>query len=142
MKNVTKKANEFNQFRFEGLSLTEKSNKYLTMNRFNEDETKIVVKIGEEHLKSTQYGYALILDNETVVFLKEWQINSNYYGIECLLTKEYFIPKKWGNWDRFTKNEENCIFENWVKIAKEQQNYQEKDEYGDLYFVNNVYWEK
>lgn len=142
MKNVSKKANEFNEFRFGGLDIKNVSNKFFTMKRFSKEEDKIVVKIAEQHLIPTKFGYALILDNETVVFLKDWQISNNYYGIECLLTKEYFIPKKWGEWSKFSKIEENYKFEHWLNIAKAQENMQEKDEDGDLIYTNKVKWEK
>lgn len=71
----------FNEFRFDGLKCREVSNKYLTMKRVSEDENKIVVKVAGSHLLSTKYGYALILNAEYVVFLKEWQVDKNYYGV-------------------------------------------------------------
>ena len=82
MSNLSKKAKEFNDFRFEGLDWYQQSNKYLSMNRVSKDENKVVVKVADCHLISTRFGYALILDESHVVFLKSWQVSSNYYGNE------------------------------------------------------------
>lgn len=78
------------------------------MDRLSEDESKIVVKVGDSHLLKTKFGYALILNAEYVVFIKDWQVDRNNYGNEVLLTKEYFIPQKWGDFsDEFEDDEEN-----------------------------------
>ena len=81
---------DFNEYRFKELNYRNKSNKYLTMDRVSADETKIVVKVGDSHIIETRFGFALILDEKHVVFLKNWQVDSNYYGTEVILTKEYF----------------------------------------------------
>lgn len=129
--------NDFNEFRFKGLGYRDASNKYYTMNRINDDETKIVVKIAGSHLIETKYGYAVILDNKHVVFVKSWQVSSNYFGNEVLLTKEYFVPKEWGEHDDFFENEEALSWESWVEIAKEQSAVDE-----DGMKINPVKWEK
>ena len=95
------KKEEFNEFRFSGLEYRSKSNKYYTMNRVSEDENKIVVKVADDHLIKTQYGYALILDYSHVVFLKDWQVSCNYFGNEVLLQREFFNVKEWGKHDEF-----------------------------------------
>jgi hypothetical protein len=61
----------FNEFRFDGLKCREVSNKYFTMSRVSEDENKIIVKVDDSHIVKTRYGYALILNAEYVLFLKE-----------------------------------------------------------------------
>lgn len=115
------KKKEFNDFRFNGLNYNSISNNYYTMKRVNEEENKVVVKVGDSHLIKTQFGYAFILNEEYVVFLKEWQVDKNYFGNEVLLTKEYFIPKKWGHHeDFFGLDEENLSFETFLNVAKEQ----------------------
>lgn len=116
---MTKK--EFNEFRFEGLDPKQKSNKYVTMKRVSDDNNKIVVRVGESHLQPTRYGYALILDNKHVVFLKTWQVSENYFANEVILSREYFDVREWGNWEDFEEGPQNLEFENWLKVAQEQQ---------------------
>ena len=137
MKEVGKNKKDFNDFRFEGLNWRQQSNKYLTMDRVSEDETKIVVKVGSSHLIETKYGYALILDHSHVVFLKSWQVSENYYGNEVLLTKKFFNGKDWGEHKDFEEEPKNLKFEEWLETAKEQN---EKDEDGIR--SNPVRWEK
>lgn len=112
---------DFNEYRFAGLEHKEVSNKYLTMRRLNADETKIVVKVSESHIQKTKYGYALILDYDHVVFVKDWQVSDNYYGVEVLLTKDYWNVKEWGTFDEFGEEPQNYEFNTWVEAAKEQQ---------------------
>lgn len=110
----------FNEYRFEGLNYTDASNKYYTMERVNLDETKIVVKVANSHLLKTKFGYALILDYDHVVFLKNWQVNINYFGCEVLLTKEFFNVKNWGEFSDFGEEKENLEWSTWVDVAKAQ----------------------
>lgn len=112
--------NSFDNFRFDGLNFHRASNKYLTMDRVSKDENKIVVKVSDEHLLATKYGYALILDRSHVVFVKDWAVSSNWFGNEVLLTKKFWNVKEWGNFEDFDINEDNYNFDNWVKAAKEQ----------------------
>lgn len=113
---------DFNSFRFDGLDFYEASNKYLsTKKRVSDDEQKVIVKISENHIVPTRYGFALILDYSHVVFLKNWQVSQNYYGTEVLLNKEFFNVKEWGEWDDFGEIPENLEWAEWVNTAKEQQ---------------------
>ena len=128
----------FNDYRFGGLDYRPTSNKYFTMNRFNEEETKIVVKVASNHLVKTNFGYALILDKTHVVFLKNWQVSDNFYGIEVLLIKEYFIVKEWGDHQEFAPSDKFLSFENWVAVAKEQDQLTDSEGYQ----LNRVRWEK
>lgn len=107
------------------------------MNRVSEDQKKIVVKVGAEHLKATKYGYALILDDTHVVFIKDWQVSSNYYGNEVLLQEEFFNVKEWGNFDEFGDCKENLNFATWLEAAKEQEALIDEDGY----HINPVRWE-
>lgn len=120
MKEISKRKQQFNDFRFNGLNARQHSNKYLTMDRVNNDKTKIVVKVADSHLVKTKYGYALILDLSHVVFLKEWQVSCNCYGNEVILDKQYFNVKVWGNWENFFNDNNNCEFDAWLKIAQAQ----------------------
>lgn len=112
---------DFNEFRFAGLDFKSASNKYWTMKRVNADESKIVVKVDESMLQPTRYGYALILDDKHVVFIKDWQVNINYFGCEVLLTKEYFNVKEWGTWKSFGDEPQNLEWAEWLRVAKLQQ---------------------
>ena len=138
MKKISEKTRDFNNFRFENLNWHQVSNNYYSMDRVSEDEKKIVVKVADEHILSTKFGYALILDASHVVFLKEWQVSKNYYGNEVLLQKDFFNVKEWGDFsNEFENDPEECTFEHFLSIAKEQRDY--KDENGDS--VNVVRWE-
>lgn len=117
------------------------SNNYVTCKRFNETKDKIIVKVAGSHLFETQYGYGLILDARHLVFLKSWQVNSNYYGNEVLLSKKYFnVKESTKEFDEFFEDEEALKWEYWLESAKMQENYQEKDEDGDVVYKNKVKW--
>lgn len=125
-----------NYTKFEGLNYKHLSNKYLTMNRVSQDNNKIVVKFASDHLLKTKYGYALILNRTHVVFLKEWQVNISYYGIEVLLERETFNVKEWGEFSDFDDTTDLLSFDNLVEIAKQQDNTY--DENG--FKINKVNW--
>ena len=112
---------DFNEYRFEGLNPQKYSNNYITMNRVSDNKEKIVVRVGDDHLEKTLYGYALVLDKTRVVFLKDWQVSQNYYGNEVLLDKNYFIVKTWGNHDKFLDSDEDLTFEAWLEAAELQK---------------------
>lgn len=136
------KKTDFNDYRFSGLHYINASNKYLTMQRVSDDNNKIVVKVADSHLQRTKYGYALILDYNHVVFIKDWQVSSNYYGNEVLLTREYFKVKEWGEFDDFgaADDESELTFEHWLEVAKEQSYIIEEE---GIYSPGNpVRWEK
>ena len=135
------KKTEFNDYRFSGLHYINASNKYLTMQRVSDDENKIVVKVADSHLQRTKYGYALILNFNHVVFIKDWQVSSNYYGNEVLLTREYFKVKEWGEFpDMCADPGENETFDEWLEVAKEQSYIVEEE--GFCSPGNPVRWEK
>lgn len=72
--------NDFNDFRFEDFGYEVKSNKYFKiLKRVSDNEEKCIVKIEPTNLIKTKYGYALILDRTRVQFLKNRQVNDNYY---------------------------------------------------------------
>ena len=115
--------NDFNEFRFAGLNCRRKSNQYLTMDRINADETKIVIRVADAHLCETPYGYAFILDATHVVFLRPWQVSRNYFGNEVLLNRDYFVVKTWGDHlDNFSDSEDGSelTWEYRLEIAKLQ----------------------
>ncbi|MCW6662951.1 hypothetical protein NHG29_01560 [Aerococcaceae bacterium NML160702] len=113
---------KFNDFRFAGLDAKKHSNKYLTMRRISEDGNKIVVKVGDNHLIKTKYGYALIVDEKHVVFIKEWQVSENYYGNEVVLDRNFWSVKQWGQHDAFIGiDEKEHDFDTWASVAKIQE---------------------
>lgn len=124
IKKVSKKTKtKFNDFRFKGFEMKRKSNKYITAtSRVNDDATKIIVRVADEHLLETRYGYALILDRNHVVFVKHWQVSVNFYGNEVVLDKKYFNVKEWGDFKEFTENKDELSWESWLNTAIAQQN--------------------
>lgn len=119
---------DFNNFRFSGLNARNDSNKYMTMNRVSEDETKIVINVGENHLLKTKFEYAFIIDSKHVVFIKDWQVNINYFKNEVLLTKDYFVVKQWGDFsENFDEvSEDKKTWDYFLGVAKTQQNEENK----------------
>lgn len=111
---------DFREFLFKGLDVRSTSNKYYTCKRHNDDYTKLCIKVADSHLIPTKYGYALVLDHTRVVFLRDWQVNRNYYGNEVILDKNYFVVKEWGNHSEFSIDDEPTGFEHWVTVAKAQ----------------------
>jgi len=108
------------------------------MKRVNKEETRVVVKVAEEHVFPTQWGWALILDVNHVVFLRPWQVDVNYFGCEVLIEKTYFKPKEWGNFPSFGENPDNLIWDKWVAAAKAQDNLINEDGAPR----NRVHWTK
>lgn len=135
------KQDDFNNFRFAGLNYRKMSNKYLTMNRVSADESKIVVRIGSDHILPTEYGYALILNSENVCFLKHWQVSDGPTNTEVLLQKEYFKVKQWGNFPNFPTDDKNLAFESWLEAAKAQDGWvnQEGHKMNPVKWLSNKY---
>lgn len=136
MEKISTKKQVFNDFRFEGLNAHQVSNKYLTMNRRNDSNSRLVIKVDSSNIRKTQYGYLLILNRKNVVFLQDWQVSDNYFGVEVLLDKKYFNVKEFGNWEDFEADNTYLAFENWAKVAEEQS---EREEDGTP--INQVRWE-
>lgn len=114
---------DFRDWLFDGLEYMSISNKYYKFyTRHNKDFSKVLLRISETSLIPTQYGYAMVLDYEHILFLKFWQVGNNYYGTFVILEEKYFKPKKWGThidwWD-----EPKCLeWAYWANAAKLQQN--------------------
>ena len=113
---------EFNDFRFGDLNYNSINKHYYIMNRVSDDENKIVVNVDPNHIYETETEYALILDANTVVFLARWQVDYSYYGVEVLLMKDHFAPKKWGDFsDSFFVDEDTSTWEHWLRAARLQE---------------------
>lgn len=108
---------DFNNFRFSGMNLVAE-NDSLTVNRISENSDHIVVRVPADRVISTKYGYALILTKNSVLFLKEWQVNKQNKFCEVLLVKEFFKKKFWGNFPSCSDNLET--WEEWLCKAKGQ----------------------
>lgn len=107
---------------FDGLHVERKSNKYLTMDRVSKDGEKIVVNVAGEHLRKTPYGQALILDDNHVVYLKDFNVSINYFGNEVMLNKKYWkVTERPGYSNEFGENKANYSFSTWAKAAKAQK---------------------
>ena len=128
----------FNDFRFKDLNYRSASNNYFTMDRVSADETKIVVKVDSNQLIKTKFGYALVLDKNNVVFLKDWQVSENWFGNEVLLDKKFWLVKEWGDHESFSANAENLKWEKWLEVAKEQDAALTEEGYK----ATEVKWEK
>ena len=117
------KEEKFNDFRFDGLKWNRISNNYISMDRVSKDGSRVVVKVDDDNLVKTPFGYALIIDKHNVVFLKDWAVSQNNYGSEVMLNKTYFKVKQWGNHENFPEKAEkgDYTFDGWKKIASEQQ---------------------
>ena len=64
----------------------------------------------------------MILDDKHVVWLKDQNVDRNYYGNEVILNKQYFNVKTWGDFsDRFSSEPKNLEFNEWLDTAKAQQ---------------------
>lgn len=132
MANKEQHLKKFDLYRFEGLEPKIATNKYLHMNRISADESKVVIRFAKEHVFKTSYGYGFIVGQNHVVWLKDWQIEDNYYSqsfdaYEILLSKEFYNVKESNRPfdDIVVENDEG--FYSWddiVTIAKEQQEAQ------------------
>lgn len=111
----------FNEFRFSGLKPRQVGKYEVELDRVSADKEKCVERIAISHLYETKYGYALILNDKQVVFLKSWQVE-NKASVEVILNKKYFKVCDWGEFPDFLgADEKNTNFEHWVEIAEAQQ---------------------
>ena len=117
-------SDKFNDFRFYDLDYYEVSTKYFTMNRINEDETKLVVNVADSHLFSTKFGWGLVLDRLHVLYLKEWQVDRNFFGNEVLLNKAFFKPRQGWEQEGFGDNPDALTWEYWLGVAKVQEGHE------------------
>ena len=114
------KRNEFNNFRFGDMGYKIHTIRYMTMNRVNEDKTKVVVKVDPRMLYKTKFGYAMHLNEKYVIYLKEWQVDMNPDGCEILLNKDYFKPVEYGFSRGYQGYDHLLNWDTWVRIATKQ----------------------
>lgn len=108
---------------FYGDDVKKKSNKYFTFTRIKDEDNIIIVTNNITTIKNSP---ALVVDNNKVVFLKEWQIRpiknwdeqENAWAVK--LNRNFFKTYTFQNNFDFHFEKEDT-FDNLVKLAEEQQ---------------------
>lgn len=118
------KAGDFDGYRFSDLRASRLSNKYYQIDRVNAAKDKVVVNAADDQIFQTKYGYGLILNDENVLWLKNWQVdngNGRKSGTNVLLQKNYFRPQK-SSFKRpdYTSSDDNLDWNEWVRTAQAQ----------------------
>ena len=124
---------DFDLFRFKGLEPKIASNKYLHMNRVSADKSKIVVRFGTAHIFRTEYGFGFIVGQNHIVWLKNWQVDFNWYAdafdaCEIVLDKQFYNPKEANKpFDEISVDNELGYYtwDELVEIAEEQDKAQD-----------------
>ncbi len=125
------KALEFQNYRFEGLNWNKASNKYYSVEQYNKNSDNAIIRVSDDHLIKTQYGYGFKTDADNVVWLKDWQVNQNYFGNYVLANKKYWKESKSKYSDNnllsYDKSSPNRLdsFEKVKALAKEQSEHKE-----------------
>lgn len=66
----------FNEYRFKGFEVKDRSNKYLKIStRINDTEDKVIVRYSTDQVFVTPYGYGLRIDHDKGIWLKPWQVS-------------------------------------------------------------------
>ena len=101
----------------------QKSNKYFTFNHYVDDDNVIIVTNNIKYIKGNP---VLVVDNNKVVYLKDWLVEPvrNYYnGIYAYATKinrKFFKVYTFKNDFEDMAFEKETTFDDLVEIAKEQ----------------------
>lgn len=115
-------AGSFNDFRFgdfEDARVSPNGKWIDSPSRTSSDGNKAIVKMNPDNLKMTQYGYALPINEEQVVYLKDWQVGDAYDGQkEVLLMRQNFIPNKVRD---VPGGEKAKTFDDYLSVAKSQE---------------------
>ena len=133
---------DFQNYRFDGLEWEKGSNKYYRVQQYNPNSDNAIIRVADEHLIKTQYGYGFKTDAEHVVWVKDWQVNQNYYGNFVLANKKYWKEQKskytdnnLGIWDKKSSNRLDT-FDKVKALAKEQYEYRKKSD-----SITKIPWE-
>ena len=121
MKSYDDKANSFNEFRFGGLNFETLEDKSLTMDRVSEDESRVVIRMHEDHLFVSKFGFGLYLDTTNGVWLKKWQASVNKDKTEVMLSKDFFKVTQFPVDDDLTENGEIKTWDDVLALARKQQ---------------------
>lgn len=123
---------------YQNLDLKNASNKYDSITNVSEDEQTISIRTS--NLFKTRYGYGLMVGNNKVVWLKDFNVCEHdwYDYTVAVLIKKYFTVKDYDFKSKdirtvdgdatsnFTFDAENT-WESLVEIAKEQANFGNED---------------
>lgn len=100
------------------------SNQYFQFKRVLDDDNMIIVT---NNVKTIKGNYVLLVDNNKVVYLKNWQVKEveNYfdgvYGYAVKLNRNYFKPYTFSfEFDGYSFEKEET-FDDLMNVAKEQQ---------------------
>ncbi len=112
----------------------------LTGHHVSPDENNAVIVVGDNNIFKTPYGYAIILNAEHVVFVKDWQVwgmtrNGDYI---INLNREFYKVKEWGDFsENFGYEKDNLLFtfEGVLTVAREQE-----ASYNDGFANDNGYY--
>ncbi|MBF0747294.1 hypothetical protein IR073_06515 [Gemella sp. 19428wG2_WT2a] len=113
---------------FDEKQFIEISNKYrgFVGSHVSKDNNNAVIKLDKSNVFKTSYGYAVKIDNEHTVFIKNWQIwgeTPESYTIN--FNRQYFKVKKWGDYSDMSEGGWRS-FDDVIKTAKKQEKYYEK----------------
>lgn len=94
---------------------------YFFNNRISKDKKEVILKISEDKVFETKYGFGIYLANNKVIFINNWQLSINFTGeTEVYLKKEYFKTVC------ATKQVESDIPDTWDKIIELAKTQKEK----------------
>ena len=95
------------------------------MKRVSDNRKKIVVRFDQKDVIQSKFGFAVVLDPVNVVFVKKWQVESNWHTeltkeVEVLLDSSYFKVKKRSNsLNGFSDDPERLTFSFWINRAED-----------------------
>lgn len=105
---------------------------YLLGSHVSADGNNVVIKIAPSHVIPTRFGYAIIVDANRVVFIKEWQVWGTSFKDGSYIVsfnRQFYQVKEWGdhseNFGEYDDINDSAFgnFDNLVKLAKEQEEY-------------------
>ena len=129
---VKAKLGKFDKFRFAGMDIVDASNQYYRVSAVSNDESKIIVNFGPEHVKKTPYGYAVTVAEGKTVYVKDWAVNDSWKagGMLVMFDKAYYKPRdtKYVN-DNLYMDKTGYKWNDMLKIAKmqKQHHWKKKD---------------
>lgn len=121
---ISKKQKEFDRFRFQGMDVERESGKYYKIGAVSADGNKLLVSMGENHVKKTPYGYAVALSENKVAYVKDWQVQTSYRGGQLvLLDKQHFKPTETKYKNPDFEDSKETTWNDLKKAAQAQKNH-------------------
>lgn len=120
----------FNEFRFKGFEVSDRSNKYWKINsRINETGDKIIVRYAVEQCFETAFGYGLRLGATKGIWLKAWQVSKVWDETLSAFVYEIVLDENFTKVAEFKYNDDyddfdydfSNIWESMKAVAKEQE---------------------